>query len=250
MRKNKMIAMMMAATLVCTTFTGCGGNGSAMEPTLGAGETVNEPLTEESKVMEESKVEEESKAVEESKVEEESKVMEESKVEEESKAVEESKVEEESKVVEESKVEEESKVAEESKASTPAAPETPAPSPEQSEAPAAETLPGINRNGRYADIPETVLPSSVAANAEFVDEPIYTKPWPDVTGTIYADYMRTQVIKVAEYGVDDCMLIAYCGADEANGKYGNCIVIYNGQYAIINEVLFAVWVNGIDPEYN
>ena len=202
MRKNKMIAMMMAATLVCTTFTGCGGNGSAMEPTLGAGETVNEPLTEESKVMEESKVEEESKA------------------------------------------------AEESKASTPAAPETPAPSPEQSEAPAAETLPGINRNGRYADIPETVLPSSVAANAEFVDEPIYTKPWPDVTGTIYADYMRTQVIKVAEYGVDDCMLIAYCGEDEANGKYGNCIVIYNGQYAIINEVLFAVWVNGIDPEYN
>ena len=214
MRKNKMIAMMMAATLVCTTFTGCGGNGSAMEPTLGAGETVNEPLTEESKVMEESKVEEESK------------------------------------VVEESKVEEESKAAEESKASTPAAPETPAPSPEQSEAPAAETLPGINRNGRYADIPETVLPSSVAANAEFVDEPIYTKPWPDVTGTIYADYMRTQVIKVAEYGVDDCMLIAYCGEDEANGKYGNCIVIYNGQYAIINEVLFAVWVNGIDPEYN
>ena len=214
MRKNKMIAMMMAATLVCTTFTGCGGNGSAMEPTLGAGETVNEPLTEESKVMEESKVEEESK------------------------------------VVEESKVEEESKAAEESKASTPAAPETPAPSPEQSEAPAAETLPGINRNGRYADIPETVLPGSVAANAEFVDEPIYTKPWPDVTGTIYADYMRTQVIKVAEYGVDDCMLIAYCGEDEANGKYGNCIVIYNGQYAIINEVLFAVWVNGIDPEYN
>ena len=214
MRKNKMIAMMMAATLVCTTFTGCGGNGSAMEPTLGAGETVNEPLTEESKVMEESKVEEESK------------------------------------VVEESKVEEESKAAEESKASTPAAPETPAPSPEQSEVPAAETLPGINRNGRYADIPETVLPSSVAANAEFVDEPIYTKPWPDVTGTIYADYMRTQVIKVAEYGVDDCMLIAYCGEDEANGKYGNCIVIYNGQYAIINEVLFAVWVNGIDPEYN
>ena len=214
MRKNKMIAMMMAATLVCTTFTGCGGNGSAMEPTLGAGETVNEPLTEKSKVMEESKVEEESK------------------------------------VVEESKVEEESKAAEESKASTPAAPETPAPSPEQSEAPAAETLPGINRNGRYADIPETVLPSSVAANAEFVDEPIYTKPWPDVTGTIYADYMRTQVIKVAEYGVDDCMLIAYCGEDEANGKYGNCIVIYNGQYAIINEVLFAVWVNGIDPEYN
>ena len=92
--------------------------------------------------------------------------------------------------------------------------------------------------------------SAAAANAEFVDEPIYTKPWPDVTGTIYADYMRTQVIKVAEYGVDDCSLIAYCAEDEANGLYGNCVVIYNGQYAIINEVLFAVWVNGIDPEYN
>ena len=237
MRKNKMIAMMMAATLVCTTFTGCGENGPDTEPTLGAGEPVNGSLAEESKVVEESKVEEESKVAEESKVEEESKVAEESQAEE-------------SKEVEESKVQEEIKAAEESQASTPAAPETPVPSPEQSEAPAAETLPGINRNGRYADIPETILPSSVAANAEFVDEPIYTKPWPDVTGTIYADYMRTQVIKVAEYGVDDCMLIAYCGEDEANGKYGNCIVIYNGQYAIINEVLFAVWVNGIDPEYN
>lgn len=115
--------------------------------------------------------------------------------------------------------------------------------------PAAD-LPGINRNGRYADIPESVLPSSVAAKAEFVDEPIYGKPWPDVTGKIYADYMRTQVLKVAEYGVDDFYVIAYCAEDEANGLYGNMIVIYNDQYAVINEVAFAIWINGIDPEFN
>ncbi len=122
-------------------------------------------------------------------------------------------------------------------------------SEEATPTPAAD-LPGINRNGRYADIPESVLPSSVAANAEFVDEPIYGKPWPDVTGTIYADYMRTQVLKVAEYGVDDFYVIAYCAGDEANALYGNLVVIYNNQYAIVNEDLFAIWVNGIDPEFN
>lgn len=114
----------------------------------------------------------------------------------------------------------------------------------------AADLPGINRNGRYADIPESVLPANVAAMAEFVDEPIYGKPWPDVTGKIYADYMRTQVLKVAEYGVDDFYVIAYCEEDEANGLYGNLIVIYNGQYAVVNETAFAIWINGIDPEYN
>lgn len=120
---------------------------------------------------------------------------------------------------------------------------------EETTTPAAD-LPGINRNGRYADIPESVLPASVAAKAEFVDEPIYGKPWPDVTGTIYADYMRNQVLKVAEYGVDDFYVIAYCAEDEANGLYGNLIVIYNNQYAVVNEDLFAIWVNGIDPEFN
>lgn len=120
---------------------------------------------------------------------------------------------------------------------------------EATPSPAAD-LPGINRNGRYADIPESVLPSSVAAKAEFVDEPIYGKPWPDVTGKIYADYMRTQVLKVAEYGVDDFYVIAYCADDEANGLYCNMIVIYNDQYAVINEDAFAIWINGIDPEFN
>ncbi len=230
MRKNKIIAMMMAAVLVCTTFTGCGEKDSA---TATGSVEVSESVLESEDTAKESLAKEESKAAEESKTEEESKVAEESKAEEASKAAEESKAEEASKAAEESKQETESKTE----------------APTVSEAPAA-TLPGINRNGRYADIPESVLPSNVAANAEFVDEPIYTKPWPDVTGTIYADYMRTQVIKVAEYGVDDCSLIAYCAEDEENGLYGNCVVIYNGQYAIINEVLFAVWVNGIDPEYN
>ena len=122
-------------------------------------------------------------------------------------------------------------------------------SEEATSTPAAD-LPGINRNGRYADIPESVLPSSVAAKAEFVDEPIYGKPWPDVTGKIYADYMRTQLLKVAEYGVDDFYVIAYCAGDEANALYGNLIVIYNNQYAVVNEDLFAIWVNGIDPEFN
>ncbi len=223
MRKNKIIAMMMAAVLICTTFTGCGENDSAN--TTGSAEVSESTLESEDTVKE-------------------------SLATEESKAAEESRAEEESKAAEESRAEEESKSETETKTEAPTVPEAPATTPEQSENPSAKELPGINRNGRYADIPESVLPSSVAANAEFVDEPIYTKPWPDVTGTIYADYMRTQVIKVAEYGVDDCSLIAYCAEDEANGLYGNCVVIYNGQYAIINEVLFAVWVNGIDPEYN
>ena len=204
MRKNKIIAMMMAAVLVCTTFTGCGENDSAN--TTGSAE-VSESTLESEDTVKESLATEESKAAEESRAEEESKAAEESRAEEESKAAEESRAEEESKAAEESKSETETKTE------APTVPEAP-------------------------------------ANAEFVDEPIYTKPWPDVTGTIYADYMRTQVIKVAEYGVDDCSLIAYCAEDEANGLYGNCVVIYNGQYAIINEVLFAVWVNGIDPEYN
>ena len=62
--------------------------------------------------------------------------------------------------------------------------------------------------------------------------------------------MRTQVLKVAEYGVDDFYVIAFCAEDEANGLYGNTIVIYNDQYAVINEVAFAIWINGIDPEFN
>ena len=114
----------------------------------------------------------------------------------------------------------------------------------------AADFPGINRNGRYADIPESVLPRSVAPNVEFVDEPIYCRPWSDVTGKIYADYMRTEVIKEAVYGQDDLTVIAYCGYDEVNQIDGNAIAIYDGQYVIINEALFAIWVNGINPEFN
>ena len=134
-----------------------------------------------------------------------------------------------------------------------AASEAPAGSTATADSAASETaadLPGINRNGRYADIPESVLPSSVAPNVEFVDEPIYCRPWSDVTGKIYADYMRTEVIKEAVYGQDDLTVIAYCGYDEVNQIDGNAIAIYDGQYVIINEALFAIWVNGINPEFN
>lgn len=115
-------------------------------------------------------------------------------------------------------------------------------------------LPGINRRDRYPDIPESVLPSDIAPYAEFVDEPIYTRPWPDVTGTMYADYRKTQVVKVAVYGEDEMQLIAYCGwagdSDDSNAIMHNAICIYQGQYVIINEALFETWVNGINPEYN
>lgn len=114
----------------------------------------------------------------------------------------------------------------------------------------AADLPGIDRNGRYTDIPESVLPSNIAENVEFVDEPIYCQPWPDVTGTIYADYARTEVMKDAEYGVDELSVIAFCGMDDTNGVYGNAIAIYNDQYVIINEALFEIWINGVNPEDN
>ena len=55
-------------------------------------------------------------------------------------------------------------------------------------------LPGKNRNGRYPDIPESVLPSSEAIYCDFFDNPIQVTTWDDVTGTIYADYARTQII--------------------------------------------------------
>lgn len=86
------------------------------------------------------------------------------------------------------------------------------------------------------------------------NEPIYTRPWPDVTGTMYADYRKTQVVKVAVYGEDELQLIAYCGwagdSDDSNAIMHNAICIYQGQYVIINEALFEIWINGINPEYN
>ena len=218
MKKNKMIAMMMAVTVVCTAFTGCGNaepasvtestEAGATEPTAAPEEKGSESV-EESQSKEESQPETETKSGTESQP--------------------------------------------QAEGNTESQPESQSESTTNTDSSGtAETaaLPGINRNGRYPDIPETVLPSNIAATVEFVDEPIFTEAWWDVNGKIYADYMRTEVIKVAEYDVDELWLIAYCAEDEANGIYGNAIVIYNGQYAIINETAFAIWTNGVDPEYN
>ncbi len=232
MKKNKMIAMMMAVTVVCTAFTGCGNAepASVTESTeAGATEPTAAPEEKGSESMEESQSVEESQSKEESQPETESESQPESQSETENNSEPESQPETES--------------------NTDSQPESTTNTDSSGTAETA-ALPGINRNGRYPDIPETVLPSNIAATVEFVDEPIFTEAWWDVNGKIYADYMRTEVIKVAEYDVDELWLIAYCAEDEANGIYGNAIVIYNGQYAIINETAFAIWTNGVDPEYN
>lgn len=266
MRKNKMIAMMMAVTLVCTTFTGCGKNDpvtateivdentSGSDPenaTLEASATATPEITALPRVTITPKVTATPKAtITPQAIASPETATSEATANSEAATASQAIASPET-ATSEATASPEAATASEAPATAEASavPETPATSVEQP-ATAASTLPGINRNNRYPDIPESILPASVAANAYFVDEPIYGKPWPDVTGKIYADYMRTQLIKVAEYGVDDFMLIAYCDEDEANGMYGNSIVIYNGQYAIINEVLFAIWVNGIDPEFN
>ena len=226
MKKNKMIAMMMAVTVVCTAFTGCGNAepASVTESTeAGATEPTAAPEEKGSESMEESQSKEESQP------------------ETESESQPESQSETENNSEPESQPETESNTDSQPESTT---------NTDSSGTAETAALPGINRNGRYPDIPETVLPSNIAATVEFVDEPIFTEAWWDVNGKIYADYMRTEVIKVAEYDVDELWLIAYCAEDEANGIYGNAIVIYNGQYAIINETAFAIWTNGVDPEYN
>lgn len=226
MKKNKMIAMMMAVTVVCTAFTGCGdAEPASVTESMEAGAA--EPTAAPEEKGSESK--------------EESQSMEESQPETESESQPESQSETENNSEPESQPEPESNTDSQPESTT---------NTESSGTAETAALPGINRNGRYPDIPETVLPSNIAATVEFVDEPIFTEAWWDVNGKIYADYMRTEVIKVAEYDVDELWLIAYCAEDEANGIYGNAIVIYNGQYAIINETAFAIWTNGVDPEYN
>ena len=226
MKKNKMIAMMMAVTVVCTAFTGCGNAepASVTESTeAGATEPTAAPEEKGSESVEESQSKEESQP------------------ETESESQPESQSETENNSEPESQPETESNTDSQPESTT---------NTDSSGTAETAALPGINRNGRYPDIPETVLPSNIAATVEFVDEPIFTEAWWDVNGKIYADYMRTEVIKVAEYDVDELWLIAYCAEDEANGIYGNAMVIYNGQYAIINETAFAIWTNGVDPEYN
>lgn len=73
---------------------------------------------------------------------------------------------------------------------------------------------------KYADIPESVLPSSVRNDKdyfEFWDEPVKATCWIDgVKGTIYADWDKTQIIKEVTYDVDgyeDELLIIGCTLD-------------------------------------
>ena len=106
-------------------------------------------------------------------------------------------------------------------------------------------LPGENRNGRYADIPESVLPASEAPYMSFYDEPVKATCWIDnVKGTIYADYARTQIIKEVTYDVDGYNDILYVIGTGDRDCRGTALAIYNGQYVIINEALFDFWYNG------
>lgn len=100
----------------------------------------------------------------------------------------------------------------------------------QETTPVAANLPGENRNGRYADIPESVMPAG-GEEWSFLDSPMATYTWYDgIVANVYADYNRTQTIASFSYPANDATgmnLIAV----QSNTGIG--IVIYNGQYAIV-----------------
>ena len=99
----------------------------------------------------------------------------------------------------------------------------------QEAAPAAN-LPGENRNGRYADIPESVMPAG-GEDWYFYDSPVATYTWSDgVVADVYADYNRTQVIASFSSQSHDATGMNLI-AEQYNTGIG--IVIYNGQYAIV-----------------
>lgn len=101
---------------------------------------------------------------------------------------------------------------------------------EATPAAANTNLRGDNRNGRYADIPESIMPAG-GEDWNFFDSPIMTYTWSDgVVANVYADYDRTQVIaSFSSYSHDATGM--YLIADQYNTGIG--IVIYNGQYAIV-----------------
>lgn len=102
----------------------------------------------------------------------------------------------------------------------------------QEAAPAAvnTNLPGENRNGRYADIPESVMPAG-GEEWYFYDSPVMTYTWSDgVVADVYADYNRTQVIASFSSQSHDATGMNLI-AEQYNTGIG--IVIYNGQYAIV-----------------
>lgn len=104
-----------------------------------------------------------------------------------------------------------------------------------------------NGSEKYADIPESVFPSSVRNDKdyfEFWDEPVKATCWIDgVKGTIYADWDKTQIIKEVTYDVDgyeDELLIIGCTLDGGT----HAIAIYNGQYVVVNDAMWDHWYNG------
>ena len=100
----------------------------------------------------------------------------------------------------------------------------------QETTPAAANLPGNNRNGRYADIPESVMPAG-GEEWSFFDSPMATYTWYDgIVANVYADYNRTQIIASFSYPTNDATGMNLI-AEQDNTGIG--IVIYNGQYAIV-----------------
>lgn len=100
----------------------------------------------------------------------------------------------------------------------------------QETTPAAANLPGENRNGRYADIPESVMPAG-GEEWSFFDSPMATYTWYDgIVANVYADYNRTQIIASFSYPTNDATGMNLI-AEQDNTGIG--IVIYNGQYAIV-----------------
>lgn len=96
--------------------------------------------------------------------------------------------------------------------------------------PVAANLPGENRNGRYADIPESVMPAG-GEEWSFFDSPRATYTWYDgIVANVYADYNRTQIIASFSYPANDATGMNLI-AEQSNTGIG--IVIYNGQYAIV-----------------
>lgn len=100
----------------------------------------------------------------------------------------------------------------------------------QETTPAAANLPGNNRNGRYADIPESVM-SAGGEEWYFLDSPMATYTWYDgIVANVYADYNKTQIIASFSYPANDATGMNLI-AEQNNTGIG--IVIYNGQYAIV-----------------
>ena len=95
---------------------------------------------------------------------------------------------------------------------------------------AAANLPGENRNGRYADIPESVMPTD-GEEWYFLDNPTMLYTWSDgVKANVWADYNQTQLITSFSAMSHDATGMTLIAEQYVSGIG---IVIYNGQYAIV-----------------